>query len=59
MLTWPLSGHLVLALETGLACGTSVARYPDVIALAPPYAAIHGTLVVYPMIALIWGRFNR
>jgi hypothetical protein len=58
MLTWPLSGHVVLALATGLACGTAVARYPDVIVLAPPYAAILGTLVIYPVLVATWWHFS-
>jgi hypothetical protein len=28
VMTWPLSGHVALALATGLACGTAAARYP-------------------------------
>ena len=57
-MTWPLSGHIVFALATGLACGAAVARYPDVIALAPPYAAILGTLVIYPVLVATWWRFS-
>jgi hypothetical protein len=30
--------------------------WPDVI--APPYAAIVGTLMVYPLLVLIWRRLN-
>jgi hypothetical protein len=45
VMTWPLSGHVALALATGLACGVAASRYPDVI--EPPYAAILGTLVIY------------
>jgi hypothetical protein len=58
VLIWPLSGHVALALATGLACGTAVARYPDVIALAPPYAAILGTLVIYPVLVATWWHFS-
>ena len=58
VLTWPLSGHVVLALATGLACGAAVARYPDVIALAPPYAAILGTFVIYPVLVATWWHFS-
>jgi hypothetical protein len=36
----------MFALGTGLACGIAAARYPDVI--GPPYAAILGTLIIYP-----------
>jgi hypothetical protein len=57
-MTWPLSGHIVFALATGLACGTAVARYPDVIALAPPYATILGTLVIYPALVATWWHFS-
>ncbi len=55
-MTWPLSGHLALALATGLACGIAAARYPDMI--AAPYAAILGTLVVYPVMVAVWWRLN-
>jgi hypothetical protein len=44
--TWPVSAHIMFALGTGLACGIAAARYPDVI--GPPYAAILGTLIIYP-----------
>jgi hypothetical protein len=56
VMTWPLSGHIALALATGLACGGAASRYPDV--LAPPYAAILGTLVVYPVMVAAWWRLN-
>jgi uncharacterized protein (DUF2062 family) len=56
VMTWPLSGHVALALATGLACGTTAAHYPIVI--SPSYAAILGTLVVYPTIVATWRRFN-
>ena len=58
-MTRPLSGHIVFALATGLACGTAVARYPDVIALAPPYAALVDTLIVYPAMVGMWWRLHR
>jgi hypothetical protein len=35
-----------------------VARYPDVIALAPPYAAILGTFVIYPVLVATWWHFS-
>jgi hypothetical protein len=57
--TWSLSGHIVFALAMGLACGTAVVRYPDIIALAPPHAAILGTLVVYPVLIATWWHFSR
>jgi energy-converting hydrogenase Eha subunit C len=57
MVTWPLSGHIVFALVTGLVCGIAARGYPDVI--APPYAAIVGTLMVYPLILMIWWRLTR
>src|SRR4051794_30688560 len=56
-MTWPLSGHVVFALGTGLASGATAARYPDVI--APPYAAIVGTFVLYPMMVVAWWRLHR
>lgn len=56
MVTWPLSSHIVFALATGLVCGIAARAWPDVI--APPYAAIVGTLMVYPLLVLIWRRLN-
>jgi hypothetical protein len=56
-LTWPLSGHIVFALATGLVCGIAAAHYPDVI--SPPYAAIIGALAVYPLMVAMWWRLNR
>jgi hypothetical protein len=47
-----------LALATGLACGTAASRYPDVIELAPPYAAIAGTLILYPVMVAMWWHIN-
>jgi hypothetical protein len=55
--SWPLSDHLVFALATGLASGAAVAHYTDVI--FAPYAAILGTLVIYPLILVIWWRLHR
>ncbi len=57
ILTWPLSGHVALAMATGLACGIVDAHYPMVI--SPPYAAILGTLVLYPAMVAMWWRLNR
>jgi hypothetical protein len=56
-MTWPLSGHIVFALATGLACGIAAARYPDVI--SPPYATLVGTLVVYPVMVGMWWSLHR
>jgi hypothetical protein len=56
VITWPLSGHIALALGAGLAFGTAAAHYSNVI--SPPYAAILGTLVVYPMVVATWWYFN-
>jgi hypothetical protein len=56
-MTWPLSGHVALALATGLTGGIAAAHYPT--AISPPYAAILGTLVVYPAMFAMWWRFNR
>jgi hypothetical protein len=55
-MTWPLSGHVALALATGLACGILASRYPS--AIEPPYAAILGTLVLYPTMVTAWWRLN-
>jgi hypothetical protein len=58
VITWPLSGHIALALGTGLVCGTLVSRYLDITAAAPAYAALLGTLVVYPTMVAAWWRLN-
>jgi hypothetical protein len=55
-MTWPLSGHLALALATGLTCGIAASRYSDVI--EPPYAAILGTLILYPIMVAAWWRVH-
>jgi hypothetical protein len=52
MMTWPLSGHIALALATGLACGLAAAGYPNVV--SPSYAAIVGTLALYPAMVAMW-----
>jgi hypothetical protein len=57
VMTWPLSGHIALALGTGLAFGIADAHYATVI--SPPYAAILGTLVVYPAMVAMWWRVNQ
>ena len=56
VMTWPLSGHVALALATGLTCGIAASRYPDVI--AAPYAATLGTLVIYPVMVAAWWHLN-
>ena len=56
VITWPVSGHVALALGMGLACGTAAARYPGMI--SPPYAAILGTLVIYPVIVAAWWHLS-
>ena len=57
MITWTLSGHIIFALATGIACGIVAARYPEVI--SPPCAAIFGTLVVYRVMVAMWWRLHR
>ena len=57
MITWPLSSHIIFALATGITCGIVAARYPEVI--SPPYAAMLGTLVVYPVMVAMWWRLHR
>jgi hypothetical protein len=56
VITWPLSGHVALALATGLACGIAASHYPKLI--GPPYAAIFGTLILYPVMVAMWWRFH-
>ena len=46
--------HVALALTTGLLCGVVASRVGG--RIAPPYAAILGTIVAYPMLVVIWGR---
>jgi hypothetical protein len=57
MITWTLSGHIIFALATGIVCGIAAVRYPEVI--SPPYAAILGALVVYPVMVAMWWRLHR
>ena len=57
VISWPLPSHLAFALATGLASGITAAHYPDVI--SAPYAAILGTLVLYPFMLTIWWRLQR
>jgi hypothetical protein len=57
LMTWPLSGHIALALGTGLALGIADAHYATVI--SPPCAVIVGTLVVYPAMVAMWWRVNQ
>jgi hypothetical protein len=56
VLTWPVSAHIMFALGTGLASGIVASRYPDVI--GPPYAAILGTLIIYPVMVAAWWHLN-
>lgn len=46
--------HAGLALTTGLLCGTAAARVGHIV--SPPYAAILGTLIIYPILTAIWWR---
>ena len=55
-MTWPLAGHVVFALGTGFACGIAATHYPDVI--APPYAAILGTVALYPVMVVMWRHLD-
>jgi hypothetical protein len=57
MLTRSLPGHIALALTMGLACGVVAARYRAMI--LPPYAAILGALVAYPVLIAVWWRLPR
>jgi hypothetical protein len=56
-MSWPLPGHIVFALATGLTSGITAAHYPDVISTV--HAAILGTVVLYPLMVLIWWRLHR
>ena len=55
-MTWPLAGHIVFALGTGFACAAVVTHYPEVI--ARPYAAILGTVVLYPVMVAVWWHLH-
>jgi hypothetical protein len=55
-MTWPLAGHIVFALGIGFACGIVATCYPEV--MAPPYAAILGTVVLYPVMVIMWWRLD-
>ena len=54
---WVSPRHVALALATGLVCGGLASRIGGMI--SPPYAAILGTLVVYPALIAIWSRLPR
>ena len=55
--TWPLAAHIVFALGTGFACGVVVTSYPQM--MAPLYAAIFGTVVLYPAMVTVWWHLHR
>lgn len=57
MMIWPLPMHIAFALAIGLASGIAASRYHNVI--APPLAAILGTLVLYPVMLGIWWRLHH
>jgi len=54
---WVSPRHAALALATGLVCGGLASRIDGVI--SPPYAAILGTLVVYPALTAVWRRMPQ
>ena len=54
---WVSPRHAALALATGLVCGGLASRIGGMI--SPPFAAILGTLVVYPALVAIWSRLSR
>src|SRR5713226_9217556 len=54
---WVSPRHAALALATGLVCGGLASRIGGMI--SPPYAAILGTLVVYPTLITIWRRMPQ
>jgi hypothetical protein len=54
---WASPRHGALALATGLVCGGLASRIGGMI--SPPYAAILGTLLVYPALVAVWRRVLR
>ena len=54
---WVSPRHVALALATGLVCGSLASRIDGMI--SPPYAAILGTLVVYPTLIAVWWRMPQ
>jgi hypothetical protein len=56
VMTWPLAGHIVFALGIGFACGIAATRYPEV--MTPTYAAILGTVLLYPVMVIMWWRLH-
>ena len=54
---WVSPRHAALALATGLVCGALASRIGGTI--LSPYAAILGTLVVYPALVAVWRRVPR
>ena len=57
VLTWPLAGHIVFALGTGFACAVVSSNYVQV--MAPPFAAIFGVFVLYPVMVVVWWNLHR
>jgi hypothetical protein len=56
-MVWVSPRHASLALATGLVCGVLSSRIGGMI--SPPYAAILGTFVVYPVVGSVWQRMLR
>jgi hypothetical protein len=54
---WVSPRHAALALATDLVCGSLASRIDGMI--SPPYAAILGTLVVYPTLIAVWRRMPQ
>jgi hypothetical protein len=50
--------HIALALVLGLLCGAAASRIDGSI-IAPPYAVTLGTLVLYPLVMILWRRLAR
>ena len=55
---WVSPRHITLALVLGLLCGTIASRIDGSI-IAPPYAATLGTLILYPLVMILWRRLTR
>jgi len=55
-MVWVSPRHVALALTTGLLCGVLSPRIGGTI--SPPYAAILGTGIFYPILVTVWRRLR-
>jgi outer membrane lipoprotein SlyB len=56
-MVWVSPWHVVLALTTGLLCGVLSSRVGG--GISPPYAAILGAAILYPVLVAVWQRLPR